>query len=1044
MLFSQVFGQYDALQSPNTFDAKDNPNYWKNKKPHAGYWQQDVYYKIDVSLDDASEQIKGEVELTYTNNSPDELTELYFHLYQNAFEPNSYSFQKEGRDIDEDLEQHQGTSVSNMSVNSMDVQTEMDNSILKVVLKDPIRPGDKAVIEYAFTTRFGANHGRMKSYNAWGARHFNVVHWYPRISVYDQKFGWTKDQHLGTEFYGDFGAFDVSIDLPAQYVLDGTGFLVNREEVLPQELRKKLDVSNFAGKPWGEQPSVITPVSDERKTWKFHAENVHDFAWTADPTYRIGEAKATLDNGREVTCYALVQEPHAARWQNAAQYAASVIELFSSDFGEYTYHKMIVADARDGMEYPMLTLDGGRDPYYRDLFVHEIGHNWFYGMIGNNETYRASLDEGFTQFLTSWGMEKLEGDTTEYYSSEGLADALFGEAYSTRFEQVYMGYYASAITRQQDPQLNTHSDHFVHDRQYGQVYYKTATMLYNLEYVLGEELFQSAMKNYVEQWKFCHPYFEDFRRSIIQYTGVDLNWFFDQWLTTDETIDYKLKSIKKRGGHHVLTLQRKGMTMPLDIAIEDKEGNVHNYIIPNTDWTKESDAEVLPVWYGWGTFNDEYHVHLNTDYTIKDVTIDPSSRLADVYQLNNSTKSKLSVELNDFQKYSPKHEYLVEFNPILWYNAYDGIKAGLRVKGDYYRQYHRFDFRVWYNTSLAQQQNFFDPAESSMHNPVSYLFKYDHRLRKNLSNVRFGLESSWMAGLVRNEVSLVKTLSNQKTDVGIRVGSLYRMAAQDLNYLHYPFEWNEEQWNNYTDVRLSHNYKYKNGKGKIRSTLRSPLFWSDYSYGFLNLSSVNDNYLGPLNFRTRVFGQFGLGQNWAPESELFVAGANPEQMMKNRWTRAEMFIPESYYGYGSMTANFQTGGGLNLRGYNNYLVPQYNGDSLIRMPYSNSTGLAFNGELEFDDILRIKRDWREFVELKTYLFYDAGVINVNRTNESFAFANLRMDAGLGLTLDIKQWGRMDDADPFQFRVDFPLFLSRPPAGEEFVQFRWLIGFNRAF
>ena len=145
---------------------------------------------------------------------------------------------------------------------------------------------------------------------------------------------------------------------------------------------------------------MITPYdSTVRKVWRYHAENVHDFAFTADPTYRIGEAEW---NG--IKCIAMAEEPHASKWQNAAEYCAKTIEAHSTWFGMYAYPKMVVADARDGMEYPMLTLDGGSDPGYRGLFVHEIGHNWFYGMVGTNETYRAMLDEGFTQFLTGWGL----------------------------------------------------------------------------------------------------------------------------------------------------------------------------------------------------------------------------------------------------------------------------------------------------------------------------------------------------------------------------------------------------------------------------------------------------------------------------------------------------------------------------------------------------------------------------------------------------------------------------------------------------------------
>ena len=332
---------------------------------------------------------------------------------------------------------------------------------------------------------------------------------------------------MGHEFYGDFGAFDVELTLPANYVLDGTGFLLNRSEVLPDDLMDKLAIENFKDKPWNSPPSEILPESDELKTWKFHAENVHDFAWTADPHYRIGRQEVQLENGDKILCVALAQEQHASGWQNAAEYASQVVQVYSQDFGSYAYHKMIVADARDGMEYPMLTLDGGKDPSYRGLLAHEIGHNWFFGMVGNNETYRASLDEGFTQFLTSWALVKLEGDTMHRNDSGSKIDKLFYEAHGTVERSVYSGYYWSAIARDNSPSLNTHSDKFETRHQYGQVYSKTGTMLYNLQYVLGDELFLDAMSHYFNQWKFCHPYFGDFRRSIIQYTRVDLNWFFD-------------------------------------------------------------------------------------------------------------------------------------------------------------------------------------------------------------------------------------------------------------------------------------------------------------------------------------------------------------------------------------------------------------------------------------------------------------------------------------------------------------------------------------
>ena len=379
----------------------------------------------------------------------------------------------------------------------------------------------------------------MKVFNAWGNKHYNGVHWYPRICVYDAKFGWTTDQHLGKEFYGNFGCFDVELDFASNFIVEATGFLLNRDSVLPNELRKKLNVKNFKDKKWNSDPSIIIPYKKgERKIWRFHAENVHDFAFTADPTYRIGEA-----SWEDKICYSLVQEPHASKWQNAADFGAKCLEVFSEDFGRYVYHKVIVADARSGMEYPMITLDGGSDPGYRDLLAHEIGHMWF-GQVGNNETYRALLDEGFTQFLTAWALIKIDGEFMIEDQPKSKWKQKFNRPFKAIDSEIYYSYINDA-TKYNDPIISTHSDGFNgalrHGGGYRHVYYKTAAMLYNLQYVLGDDLFLAAMKNYFNTWKIAHPYNNDFRNSIIRFTKVDLNWFFDQWLETEKELTIQLK-----------------------------------------------------------------------------------------------------------------------------------------------------------------------------------------------------------------------------------------------------------------------------------------------------------------------------------------------------------------------------------------------------------------------------------------------------------------------------------------------------------------------
>lgn len=166
----------------------------------------------------------------------------------------------------------------------------IQNTLLKINLPQPLKSGESIDFYIDFTTYFdrGSVSRRMKVYDHHGYKHFNGVHWYPMICVYDRKFTWETDQHVEKEFYGDYGAFDVELDLPNHYIVEATGLLQNKAEAMPTALRKQIDISNFKETPIGSQPSVIIPATGKRKRWQFHANNVHDFAWTADPTYRIG------------------------------------------------------------------------------------------------------------------------------------------------------------------------------------------------------------------------------------------------------------------------------------------------------------------------------------------------------------------------------------------------------------------------------------------------------------------------------------------------------------------------------------------------------------------------------------------------------------------------------------------------------------------------------------------------------------------------------------------------------------------------------------
>jgi hypothetical protein len=1028
-----------------------------HEPPYPGYWQQAVAYTINASLDDKTDIVDGAETLIYKNNSPDQLSFVYFHLYTNAQTKGSYLedlYRNNNIDVKfgKYASQGLGCVVSSITIDGQSLKTEQDNTILKVYLPKPLNPGESTTFNIAFKTHFdsGTIRNRMKLFNAWGIKHYDVVHWYPRISVYDRKQGWDTDQHMDHEFYGDFGTFDVSFTLPNHYIAEGTGVLTNVQEVLPDELRAKLDIKNFKNKPWNEKPSVIVVPDGTTKTWKFSAKDVHDFALTTDPTYRIGEAE--WDG---IKCYAFVQEPHAAHWQNAASYTAKVIQANSESFGRYAYPKLTVADAQDGMEYPMLTLDGGYDPDYRDLLAHEISHNWFFGMVGSNETYRAALDEGFTQFLQNWAYEKIDGRQRIRYKYKSKYVERFTEPDHIRNSEVYNGYMFEAA-RGVESNMNVHSDGYNggirHGGGYSQVYYKPAVMLYNLQYVLGDQLFQDAMRHYVEQWKFAHPYFEDFRNSIIQYTHVDLNWFFDEWMETTKTIDYGIKSVKKgkeKEEYHI-TFKRYGMQMPIDFSVIGKNDSIYSFHIPNTWFVKKTTATVLPRWIGWDKVKQTYTATVKIPSGIYDVLIDSSTRIADVNMLNNEKKFSIKYRFDSkIYNMADWTRYELFARPDIWYNGYDGVKLGVSLNGHYMNYRHIIDAALWFNMGIGQAYlDRYDYIRPSGYEVLNYRFSYRTATDKFMKGSSVYFSAKALDGLKAYVVGFDRKDISGKNKVYLFFKSMYRKNYDALSYLLLPMEWQPDALNNTLNAGIEHTYRYKRGTGTIQLGLRSTALMSDYNYQSLTMNTINRTRLGKLNLNTRVVLQYGTGTNWAKESSLFLAGANPEEMMDNKYTRSQGFFDPYWAKIGVQTNYFQYGGGLNLRGYAGYLAPQMTSRGTTVNTYRGQTGGAINAELEFSGLFKIKKqNWlTNTFRLVTYVFGDAGTINYNQpTDPVLKMSDVRVDAGLGCALTIKKFGILQTVNPLTIRFDFPFFLNRkPPNEKDFVQYRFICSINRAF
>jgi hypothetical protein len=1060
-IFTAIAAHSQKSYFTGEFRSADNQYYWKNKLPFIGYWQQDVAYKIKATLDDSLDMLDGELLLTYYNNSPDVLKEVYFHLYQNAFQPGSYydDLQKNNHIktvYGKNEKDKKDEVVESVLINNIPVFPTYDNTIMKLILPQPLSPNGQVEFKIKFKSYFGDGGNvrrRMKMFrDAWGNKQYDGVHWYPRICVYDRKFGWNTDQHLGREFYGDFGTYDAEVTLPSNYVNEATGELVNESEVMPAALRQQLDVKNFAGKKMDSKPELILERKGT-KTWKYHAVNVHDFAFTCDPTYRISEAQW---NG--IRCIGIVQEPHAAGWQTSGALVADIVKTYSTDIGMFAYPKMVAADAQDGMEYPMLTLDGGSAPGYTNLFSHEIGHNWFFGMVGNNETYRACLDEGFTQFLTSWYMTKQEALKGEpHYKSA------YVQRYVTHLTErdavAYSGYMLDAIN-DNDETLNQHSDAFNgavgHGGGYRHVYFKTATMLWNLQYVLGDSLFLKALQNYFSEFKICHPYVEDFRNSVIHFTHVDINWFFDQWFETNKHIDYEVESVKhKDADNYEIIFERHGrMQMPIDFTVTSKDGKTYDFYIPNTYFIKQTNATVLPYWKGWDLLQPTYKCTVTIPGGIKDVVIDPTHRLADIDFSNNTYKCPIKFTF-DHQLLNPYdfYHYQLKWRPDIWFNSLDGVKAGVNINGNYMNRKNVWDLTVWYNTGLRQLIRYQvkvvglpeDPLKDH-HDPFSYRFNYSNTIGKFLT---WNFGTKYLDGLFANKIGINKSFNGY--DLYANFNSLYRNnitfyknGVDDKRYLLYPDLWNLGTWNNFINIGFNKNHNYSFGYATQNLNMRSSAFGSGYQYGSLSFTRIDNITKGKLDFRLRSFIQLG-SHNFAPESQLMLAGANNEELMESKYTRSVGFVPSKWTGFGAGINHFQQGGGLNIRGFAGYKAPV--GDTTNQyLLYKGNRGVALNAELDLDRLIKLTpRLTRNWLHIDIYAFADAGIIADKPLTGKWFFANaFRSDAGIGTAFTIKRWGYLGNIKPFTIRVDFPFLINPTPLNTPYAAYRYVVGIGRCF
>lgn len=558
-------------------------------------------------------QYKGTQKLEYTNNSPDDLNRVFYHLYFNAFQPGSEMDVRlqniqdpDGRMTTEDKksrimslsESEMGyIKVKSLTQDGKEVTYKTVGTVLEVELATPIKSGDKATFEMEFDGQVPQQIRRSGRNNAEGVS-LSMTQWYPKMAEYDFE-GWHADPYIGREFHGVWGDFNVNITIDKDYIIGGTGYLQNPEDI---------------GYNYGDEGPKGKKGKKGKLTWKFKAPMVHDFTWAADPDYI--HDKVTANDG--TVLHFLYQDNDSIKenWKNLQPKTEQILEFFNENIGPYPYEQYSVIQGGDGgMEYGMSTLITGERKFGSLVGVtaHEMAHSWFQFILATNEAQHEWMDEGFTSFISSEAMNVVMGENKENPHSGS-----------------YRGYTYLANSGVEQP-MTTHADRYNVNQAYSiTAYAKGAVFLAQLEYLLGNDLQDEIIKEYYNQWKFKHPTPNDFIRVAEKVSGAELGWYLIDFGQTTNTIDYAVKTIEG----NTATLERIGlMPMPIDAKVTFADGTTKMVHIPlrMMRWVKPNAESVQEDW-PWAMPTYE----LKMDKEISKVEIDPSQLMADVKRDNNT------------------------------------------------------------------------------------------------------------------------------------------------------------------------------------------------------------------------------------------------------------------------------------------------------------------------------------------------------------------------------------------------------------------------
>lgn len=585
-------------------------------------WQQAGNYEMEIDVNARKNQYAGRQTLRYTNNSPDTLRRVFYHLYFNAFQPGSM-MDLRNRTLP-DADRRIGDRISKLNKNQTgylrpslltqngsDVDYEVVGTILEVDLNAPILPGETHVFKMKWDAQVPLQIRRSGRDNAEGVR-LSMAQWYPKMCEYDYQ-GWHANPYVGREFYHVWSDFDVKITIASDYVVGGTGYLQNPEEV-----------------GYGYAPD---PVKRNKKlTYHFKAPRVGDFVWAADPEY----AHTTFERDDGMTMHFFYQpgKKTSANWENLPAAMDEAFSFINAHYGRYPYEQYSFIQGGDGgMEYPMATLITGERSFSGlvGVSVHELLHSWYQHLMGSNEVLYAWMDEGFTSWASAEVMNHLR--------KKGLID---GDVADNPHARSYASLRAFRQSGRQEA-LSIHADHFASNAAYGVATYTNgAVFVEQLRYIVGQAAHARILKRYYHDWAFKHPNPNDFIRVAEKVSGLELDWYREYWVNGTDYADYAVRDVDGGKDGATVRLEKIGrMPMPLELKVRLKDGSERwFYVAPRilrgtkprpayaSDWT------VLEDW-PWTHPDYAFTVPGVTKEAIESVTLDPTGRMYEDEVENN-------------------------------------------------------------------------------------------------------------------------------------------------------------------------------------------------------------------------------------------------------------------------------------------------------------------------------------------------------------------------------------------------------------------------